>query len=140
MLILVLSTHRESVYALRVIAAGARGYIEKHSSSTEIMAAIHTVLNGHVCLSPEMELKVVDGLASSRPTGAPIAKLSDRELQVVELIGKGYGTKMLASELHLSVKTIETYRARIKEKLGLQSGAELTRYALQMEGICPPAD
>jgi len=132
--ILALSMHDESLYAERVIRAGAKGYIMKQQATENIVKAIRKVLNGQPYLSDRMTAKMMHKLVGRKKekTEASITELlSDRELEVFLLIGKGYGTRQIANRLHLSVKTIESYRAHIKEKLSLSSATELLQYAIQ---------
>jgi DNA-binding NarL/FixJ family response regulator len=131
-LILVLSMHDESLYAERVLRAGAKGYIMKEQVSKEVLKAIHRILAGEIYLSEKMGAKmlhkVADGKADEKtfPEGA----LSDRELQVFQLIGQGRATRQIAEELHISPKTVESYRAHIKVKMNLQNAHELTQHAV----------
>jgi DNA-binding NarL/FixJ family response regulator len=130
---IVWSMYSEDLYAERALRAGALGYVNKERATTEILDAIRSVLQGKVYLSPgltEKLLKQVVGQGTDHP-GFGLDKLSDRELDVFRLIGLGRKTQEIADHLHLSVKTIETYRDRIRQKLGLSDGAELTRCALQ---------
>jgi DNA-binding NarL/FixJ family response regulator len=131
--ILVLSTHDELLYAERSLRAGAKGYVMKHEPTEKVMEAIRQVLRGGVFLSEQMQKrlfhKVVRGLPV--PEASEIDRLSDRELEVFELIGEGCATAQIAASLHLSVSTVETYRAHIKEKLNLESGTELVRRAVE---------
>lgn len=132
--ILALSMHDESLYAERVIRAGARGYIMKQQATENITKAIRKVLKGQLYLSDKMTAKMMSTLMGRRKdkaTASTTEILSDRELEVFLLIGKGYGTRQIADRLHLSVKTIESYRAHIKEKLSLSNAPELLRYAIQ---------
>jgi DNA-binding NarL/FixJ family response regulator len=132
--ILALSMHDESLYAERVIRAGAKGYIMKQQATENIVKAIRKVLKGQPYLSDRMTAKMMYKLVGRKKekTEASITELlSDRELEVFLLIGKGYGTRQIANRLHLSVKTIESYRAHIKEKLSLSSATELLQYAIQ---------
>ena len=128
--ILVLSMHQERSYAERVLRAGAQGYLMKQADPAEIVPAIRRILAGDLYLSPELadELvrRAVDGADDGRP---PAEQLSDREAEVVRLIGEGLATREVAERLSLSVKTIESYRANVKRKLGLKSGSELARFA-----------
>jgi DNA-binding NarL/FixJ family response regulator len=130
--ILVLSMHDESLYAERALRAGARGYIMKHEATDKVVTGIRAVLDGQVFVSDKMAArmvyKLVGGGASSE---SAIDNLSDRELEVFNLIGKGLGTRQIAEKLYLSIKTIETYRSHIKEKLNLASAGELLQYAIQ---------
>mgnify|MGYP002624719582 FL=1 len=131
--ILVLSMHDESLYAERVLRAGARGYITKQEATKKILVAIRQVLAGEVYLSEKMAAKMVNKLVVGRrdKQSFSIERLTDRELEVFQLIGRGHNTRRIAEELHLGVKTVESYRARIKEKLKLQDGTELLQHAIQ---------
>lgn len=133
LVILVVSMHDESLHAERVIHAGARGYITKQEATRKIMLAIRTVLKGDIYLSEKMAAQVAAGaLTGARPgTSSTMAKLSDRELLVFEMIGQGHSTRQIADELHLDMRTIETYRARIKEKLNLKDANDLLQYAIR---------
>jgi DNA-binding NarL/FixJ family response regulator len=131
--VLVLSMYDETLYAERALRAGARGYIMKEEATERVMTAIRKVLSGEVYLSEKMSArlvsKFVDGPASA--DSSPVERLSDRELQVFELIGRGSGTRQIAETLHLSVKTIETHREHIKAKLRLANNSELVQHAIQ---------
>lgn len=137
--VMVLSMHDEAVYAPRALRAGALGYVMKQESPEKVVATLRRVLSGQVALSEDMSSKLLnrftgrqDGLA------APVELLSDRELQVFSLLGQGLSTRGISEKLHLSVKTIESHRAHIKEKLQLQNASELLRHAVQWansEGI-----
>lgn len=131
--ILILSMHDESLYAERALRAGAKGYIMKHEATERVITAIRRVLAGEIYVSDTMAAKMVSKLATgAAPKGAsPVECLSDRELEVFRLIGEGHKTRDVADKLHLSVKTIETYRAHIKEKLGFKDGNELFRFAVE---------
>ena len=132
--VLTLSMHDEAVYGERALRAGARGYIMKQEATEKVVTAIRRVLAGEVYVSDGMAAKMVSKLVgggTSKKTGSPIESLSDRELEVFRMIGEGYNTREMAEKLHLSVKTIETYRAHIKDKLALQDASELLRSAIQ---------
>ncbi|MHC4331056.1 MAG: response regulator transcription factor [Planctomycetota bacterium] len=131
--VLTLSMHDESLYAERALRAGAKGYIMKREATTNVVMAIRRVLNGQVYLSERMATQMVDKLVGGKPeeSTSPIDRLTDRELEVFSLLGQGNGTREISERLHLSVKTIETYRSRIKEKLNLGSGSELLQHAFQ---------
>lgn len=131
--ILIVSMHDETLYAERVLRAGANGYIMKEEVAQNVVHAIRKVLSGDIYMSDRMRQKILRGVAGQRSntTTSAIERLSDRELEVFRLIGQGHGTRKIAEELHLSVKTIETYRAHIKEKLGLNNATELVRQAVQ---------
>jgi len=131
--VLTLSMHDEAIYGERALRAGARGYIMKQEATEKVVTAIRRVLAGEVYVSDGMAAKMVSkmvGGASKKP-GSRIENLSDRELEVFRMIGEGYNTREMAERLHLSVKTIETYRAHIKDKLALQDASELLRSAIQ---------
>jgi DNA-binding NarL/FixJ family response regulator len=130
--VLVLSMHEESFYAERVLRAGAKGYIMKREPVSELRAAATRVLAGEIYLSPRMSQRLLHTLAKGGKAAAssPEERLSDRELDVFRLIGRGRGASDVAKQLHLSVKTIETYQVRLKEKLGLATAEELFQYAL----------
>lgn len=129
--ILVLSQHDESIYAERALAAGASGYIMKQEATNEVLCAIRTVLDGELYVSRKMSARVLQKMLESRKevTRSGIERLSDRELQVLQLLGSGLSTKEIAANLKLSGKTVETYRENLKNKLGLQNSTELVKYA-----------
>jgi len=131
--ILVCSMHDESLFAQRVLSAGAMGYINKQEATTHIIPAVRQLLDGKVWLSKTMIERMLQGIAHGRltPAASSVESLSDRELEVFGLIGRGMGPSEIAEVLHLSVKTIETHKQKIKKKLNLQSGSELTRRAMQ---------
>jgi DNA-binding NarL/FixJ family response regulator len=125
--------HDESLYAVRALRAGAAGYVMKQEATEKVLTAIRQVLNGEIFLSERMEKKMMHQLVGGRAarTGSPLEDLSDRELEVFNLIGQGHGTRQIAEELHLSIKTIESHRAHIKEKLNLKNATELVQHAIQ---------
>jgi DNA-binding NarL/FixJ family response regulator len=131
--VLALSMHDESLYAERALRAGAKGYIMKAEATEKVITAIRKVLSGELYVSDRMAAKMVRKLVGSGPAigTTPIDRLSDRELEVFLLIGQGRGTRQIAEKLHLSIKTIETYRAHMKEKLNLENAAELLQYAIR---------
>jgi len=130
--VLTLSMHDETVYGERALRAGARGYITKQEATEKVVTAIRRVLAGEVYVSNGMAAKMVSKLVGGPgKTGSPVECLSDRELEVFRMLGEGYNTREMADKLHLSVKTIETYRAHIKDKLGLQDASELLRSAIR---------
>ena len=133
MKVLMLSMHDEGLYAIRALRAGASGYIMKQEATEKVIEAARKVLNGEIYLSDKMEKKMMQQLVGGRAmrTGSPLEDLSDRELEVFNLIGQGKGTRQIAEELHLSIKTVESHRAHIKEKLGLKSATELVQHAIQ---------
>jgi len=128
-LILVISMHDESLYAERALRAGARGYIMKQESGPTMMKAIRQVLGGRIYLSDKMSARILEYVAGKRTEASPIERLSDREWEVFQLIGQGKSTVQIAEELHLSPKTVEAHRARIKEKLDLRTMPELISFA-----------
>jgi DNA-binding NarL/FixJ family response regulator len=131
--VLVLSMHEESHYAERAMRAGARGYIMKRETTRKVIGAIRQVLAGQIYLTEE----IAKALAAQYVIGkgvssqSPVEHLSDRELEVFELLGQGRGTRQIAEALHVSVKTVQAYCARIKEKLNLASATELLREAVR---------
>jgi DNA-binding NarL/FixJ family response regulator len=131
--ILVLSMHDESLYALRALRAGAEGYVMKHEAMANVIQAIHEVFSGRPYLSPAMASQIITKFAQGRSQGEVDAteRLSDRELEILELIGKGNEVPQIAKALHLSPKTVETHRAHIKEKLNLANARQVARLAVQ---------
>lgn len=130
--ILVLSMHDERLYAERALQAGASGYIMKHRAPHDLVDAVRRVWSGKTYLSTEMSERVLAAATGRRSTAAAASlfdSLTNREREVYALIGRGLGTGDIAAQLHLSVKTIESHRARIKEKLGLRTSTELVRSA-----------
>jgi len=135
LLILVLSMHDESLYAERVLRAGARGYVMKREVTKKIIGAIRDVLRGEIVLSEKLATtmlgKLLQGQADS--TLSPVTILGDRELEVFQLLGRGWETRRISEELHISIKTVQAHCARIKEKLNLKSATELLREAIRWE-------
>jgi DNA-binding NarL/FixJ family response regulator len=131
--VLTLSMHDESLYAERALRAGAKGYVMKQEAPEKVVTAIRTVLSGKLYVSDMVTTRMMHKLVGSKsePATCGVDALSDRELEVFLLIGQGFGTRQIAEKLFLSVKTIETYRAHIKEKLGLADATELLQYAIQ---------
>jgi DNA-binding NarL/FixJ family response regulator len=129
--VLVLSMHDELVYAERALQAGAQGYITKHAASIDIITAIRQVLAGEVYLAKHVASKILNRLGTRDAANTGISRLTDRELEVFELIGKGRTTSEIAKTLGLSAATVDTYRARIKEKLGLENASQLSAEAGQ---------
>lgn len=132
--ILVCSMHEESLYAERSLRAGALGYINKDQATGKIIEAIRRVLEGKIYLSEYMAEKILHrsvGEGKKGMTNSPVELLADRELEVFRLIGHGVKTAAVAEKLHLSVKTVETYRNRIRQKLDLKDGTELAHFATQ---------
>ena len=123
---LVLSMHDESLYAERALRAGARGYVTKHEVSAVVMRAIRQVLKGEIYLNPRFMSRMVHRMTNGRNGDAhPIDRLADRELEVFDLVGRGLTTREIAVQLGLGITTVDTYRARIKEKLSLENVARL---------------
>jgi DNA-binding NarL/FixJ family response regulator len=131
--IVVLSMHDERFYAERAFRAGARGYVMKGESTSSIAAAIREVLNGRLYLSPRMQTVFAERFTNGDVPDphAPVKKLSDRELEVFRLLGAGYETRRVAQSLNVSIKTVQAYCARIKEKLQLANASELLREAIR---------
>lgn len=130
-LMLVASMHDETLYAERVLAAGARGYINKQEAQDSIIRAIRQVISGKVYLSQTMTDRLLRGMVDTNGEKRDIDSLSNRELQVFELIGEGVSSSQIAEQLNLSIKTIETHQAHIKKKLGLGSAHELNQRAIR---------
>jgi DNA-binding NarL/FixJ family response regulator len=131
--ILVLSMHDEALYAERVLRAGASGYIMKHEATEHVADAIRQVLAGRVYLSERMTEKLLHRF-TERPeesSGSPVEALSNRELEVFQLVGQGLSTREVAERLFLSIKTVETHLEHIKDKLHLESGRDLVRHAVR---------
>lgn len=131
--ILILSMHDESLYAERALRAGAQGYIMKQEATDKVLVALRRILSGEMYVSERMSNKLLNQFLRSgrEPVGSAIESLSDRELEVFRLIGLGHGTRQIADELNLSVKTVEAYQAHIKDKLSLKNARELFQHALQ---------
>lgn len=133
LMILVVSMHDEMIYAERVLRAGGRGYIMKQEGGEKFLRAIRQVLAGQIYVSEKMSSRILE-IFSGRPTetsSSPVQKLSDREFEVFQLIGQGIGTRDIAEQLHLSVKTVEVHRANIKKKLDLKTAPDLVRQAVR---------
>jgi DNA-binding NarL/FixJ family response regulator len=130
---LVLSMHSETIYVERALRSGAQGYITKKDAPQSIVEAIRTILKGEVYVCKNLSGKVINKLIHGygEDAGMPIDNLSDREYEIFELIGSGYGTSEIAQRLNLSANTVESHRKKIKEKLGIQTGHELIKNAVQ---------
>jgi DNA-binding NarL/FixJ family response regulator len=126
--VLVVSMHDESLYGERAIRAGAKGYITKQEAGDQIRTAIRSVLSGRIYLSDALASRMIRRAAEQSPTSTK--ELSDRQLVVLQLFGRGYSTAQIATEMGLSIKTVEGYIARIKAKLGLATAGELLQYAI----------
>jgi DNA-binding NarL/FixJ family response regulator len=131
--VLILSMHDESVYAERALRAGANGYIMKQEATENVLVAVRRILSGEIYVSARIANQMLRHYITGSGTlrDSSIADLSDRELEVFRLIGEGHGTRQIAEKLHLSVKTVESYQAHIKEKLSLRSSRELMQRAIQ---------
>ena len=131
--VLILSMHEESIYAERALRAGANGYIMKQEATEKVLVAVRRILSGEMYVSDRVANKMLKHYITGAGTlrNSSIADLSDRELEVFRLIGDGHGTRQIAEELHLSIKTVESYQAHIKEKLSLRSARELMQHAIQ---------
>jgi DNA-binding NarL/FixJ family response regulator len=130
--VLVLSMHDELIYAERALRAGANGYIMKQEATDKVLIAIRQILRGEVYLSDRLTKKMLQQFVQGSISPIdPLAKLSDRELEVYRLIGAGHGTRQIADELHVSAKTVESYQAHIKEKLSLRNARELVQHAIE---------
>src|SRR5256714_10425738 len=129
--VLVLSMHDELLYAERVLRAGARGYITKQEASHEVMAAIRKVLDGEVYLGSRIASRVLERFSAGPKTDSGVSLLTDRELEVFELIGRGRTTREISNSLCLGISTVDTYRARIKSKLHLENTSQLSHEAIR---------
>ena len=127
-----ISLHDETLYPLRSLRAGASGYVTKRAAVNEIVAAVRHVLDGEIYLGADLAQRLILKSFGSGGTdaGSPVDPLSDRELEVLELVGRGLGTRDIAERLNLSVKTVEGHRANIKIKLGCKDGSEMVRFAM----------
>jgi DNA-binding NarL/FixJ family response regulator len=133
LMILIVSMHDEELFAERALRAGARGYLMKHEASERVIEALEKIASGELYISDRVRARMLSRLVNNR-TGevtSPVESLSDREMEVFQLIGNGYATRQIAERLNLSVKTIDSYREHLKLKLNLDSGADLVRYAIQ---------
>jgi DNA-binding NarL/FixJ family response regulator len=133
LLVLVVSMHDEMLYAERVLRAGARGYIMKQEGGKKFMQAIRHVLAGQIYVSEKMSSRILEIFSGrkNQAESSPVARLSDREFEVFQLIGQGKGTRDIAEQLHLSVKTVEVHRANIKGKLQIKTATDLVRTAVR---------
>lgn len=132
-MILALSMHDETLYAERALRAGAQGYVMKTEAIEKVIDALRKIRSGRIFVSENMTGKLMHKLVGGGPEAfaSAVDNLSDRELEVFSLIGQGFGTRQIAERLHLSIKTIETYRAHIKDKLNLSDASELLQYAIR---------
>ena len=140
--VLVLSMHDEALYAERALAAGARGYIMKQEAMDRVVGAVRLVLSGKIYASDTVKDRIMNTLFQPAGDGKSpaVSRLTDRELEVFRLIGRGLSTKEIAQKLNLSIKTIGTYRERIKEKLRIRHATELVQCAVHWTGSGDPAD
>ena len=131
--VLALSMHDETVFAERALRAGASGYVSKHEASRSIIQAIRTVLQDKLFLSERMTNRVLTRAVGANRQSQPsaIERLSNREIEIFEMIGRGLTSRQIAQELHLSQRTVDTHRENIKEKLDLKNAVELTKHAVQ---------
>jgi DNA-binding NarL/FixJ family response regulator len=131
--VLILSMLDELLYAERALRAGASGYIMKQEATERVLIAIRRILGGEIYVSDRMANRMLHRFVGGNQEAerSPIAELTDRELEVFRLIGEGHGTRQIAEELHISVKTVESYQAHIKEKLSLKNARELVQRAIQ---------
>ena len=131
--VLILSMHDESIYAERALRAGASGYIMKQEATEKVLVALRRILSGEIYVSERIANSMLQHyVRGADPAGhSSISELTDRELEVFRLIGEGHGTRQIAEALHLSVKTVESYQAHIKEKLSLRSARELVQHAVE---------
>jgi DNA-binding NarL/FixJ family response regulator len=140
--ILVLSSYDEHLFAERLIAVGANGYLMKESPGDDIIVALRRVLAGGIYVSRRLSDAIVQKLAAGAPRRAPdpIDRLSNRELQILHLIGKGLSTREIANLINVGVKTVESHRQRVKSRLNLQTGAQLVQYAVQWLAVAEAGD
>lgn len=131
--VLILSMHDETIYAERALRAGANGYIMKQEATEKVLVAIRKILKGEVYLSERLTSAMLNHYVHGATTvkNSPLLSLTDRELEIFRLIGEGHATRQIADELHLSVKTVESHQAHIKEKLALRSARELVQHAIE---------
>ncbi|WP_395747885.1 response regulator [Prosthecobacter sp.] len=133
LIILMISMHDESLYALRALRAGAKGYLMKQQTMEHILDALRKVCGGGIYVSPQFSEKLIfkSIAGSTGEFGSPVEKLSDRQLEVLQLFGRHKSTREISEALHISVKTIETHRTHIKEKLGFKDAEELMDFATE---------
>lgn len=129
--VLIISSHDEDVYAERVLRAGGRGYVTKDRAPGQLVSAIRQVLSGGIFLSAAMTAKMMEVFAGGEPSGHSVSSLTDRELEVFRLFGEGQVSREIAANLGVSVRTIDTHRTHIKDKLGLRDSAELSYHAIR---------
>jgi DNA-binding NarL/FixJ family response regulator len=134
--VLVISMHDEALYADRVLKAGGRGYVMKHAGGEELLEAVHRVLEGHVYLGEEMTKETLNALArpEAKRAESVVGQLTDREFQVFQCLGQGMTSRQIGDQLHMSVKTVETHRRHLREKLNVQTGPALIQFAVRWVG------
>jgi len=130
-LVLVVSMHEENLYGERALKAGARGYVMKHESPGVLVGAVREVLEGRIAVSEALRERMLEGIVGRKADADPVERLSDRELEVFTLIGRGCGAAEIAEKLGISVKTVNAYRDHIKDKLGMASAADLRKFAVE---------
>jgi DNA-binding NarL/FixJ family response regulator len=131
--VLVLSMHDESIYAMRVLKAGAKAYVMKQEVVDKVMEAVRRIRAGKVFVSERVASRMLDQVVvgGDPAPDSPVDLLSDRELEIVNMIGSGLPTREIAAKLHISIKTVESHRARIKEKLNLQNAIQLVQFCVR---------
>lgn len=139
LLVLILSMHDENIFGIRAFRAGAAGYVMKQAAPQEVVNAIRKILDGDVYVSDTLEKRLIHQFRGTKTTrtGSPLEDLTDRELQVFGLLGKGMTTRQVAEYLHLSIKTVESHRAKIKEKMNLKNSMELLQHAIHWNQALP---
>ena len=135
--VLVVSMHDESLYGERALKAGARGYVMKHSDPARLLEAVRSVLEGRIVVSDELRDRMMGAMIGGGPSGDTVSNLSDRELEVFRLIGKGFGAAEIAEALRISVKTVNAYREHIKDKIHIETAADLRKYAVEWMSTNP---
>ena len=134
--VLVFAAPDDFLFAERALRAGAKGYLRKQADLTDVVQAIRCVLSGQIYLAAKVRAKLLDaGADGDHAIASPVQKLSDRELEVFRLLGRGHSTRRVATEMHLSISTVETYRANIKHKLELNGSGELLKHAIQWANL-----
>ncbi len=134
--LLMLSMHDEVLYAERALRAGAKGYVMKQAPTDQLLTAIRRVLKGEIYLSQSVSGQLLGAFVSQKPSPGPLLKkLSDREFEIVRLLGNGFTTSEIAQQLGISTKTVETHRGNLRRKLNLRSGSELTRFAMSYSDV-----
>lgn len=128
--VLILSMYDELLYAERFLKMGARGYVMKSKVDEHLLAAVRDVLKGNIHVSEAVQARLLQSASRSPGPDEPVDRLSNREFQVFQFIGEGKSTRQIAEQLHISIKTVESHRQHIREKLNLENGTELVRYAI----------